>query len=343
METADSGAVVVERLAAAGLELVCPACRDTPLDSSLHCSGCGREFPVVGGIPDLRLEPDRFLSIGEDRAKGLRVAAAARDQSYHAALEAYWQATPDVDPKQAARHLRRQRAEAELGRLQLAELERRCGPTAGPFLDLGCGLGGLVAAAGAGASVAVGVDAAFRRLLIAQRLLDELGSTAVLICANAETPPFREGAFATVAVNDLLEHVADPARVVAAAAGLLCGGGRLRGGGRLSLTSNNRYSLAPEPHIGLFGVGFLPHALQRRYVEDLRGRDYSRVRLLSPAEAAQLCRNAGLTDIEHSSTPILSAHLSASEQRLARLADRLGPLAPRFQVTAARAGLTALG
>ena len=72
----------------AGLDLICPACA-AHLDgdkTSYRCAGCGRAFPILGGVADLRLEPDRFLSIEADREKGLAVLERAGDRGYKAAL-----------------------------------------------------------------------------------------------------------------------------------------------------------------------------------------------------------------------------------------------------------------
>jgi hypothetical protein len=51
--------------------------------------------------------------------------------------------------------------------------------------------------------------------------------------------------------------------------------------GALFLSAVNRFSLLPEPHVGLWGVGFLPRAWQAPYVR-WRGRgDFAHVRPLS--------------------------------------------------------------
>lgn len=320
----ESATRLVERFRARGVELVCPACRERALrasDEELGCTACDRAYPMVGGLADLRTAPDRFLTMEEDRAKGLRVLEAARDESYEAALESYWAQTPETAAELKANYLRRQLTEPENGRALLRHLK----PVEGPLIDLGCGQAGLIEAATEDGTVAVGLDAALRWLLVAKRRLPE---EALVLCANVETPPFRENVFATVVANDLLEHVKDAETVVEAAAGLT--------NDRLYLASNNRWSIGPEPHVRLPGVGWLPRAWQRRYVEALSGHDYSLVVLPSRGEVLRVLSKTDFQVRKSGSAPVFGAHLASGVRRVAAVASRLGPWAPRFEIDAYR-------
>lgn len=324
---------LTERFAAAGVTLVCPSCRQrlAAAGDSLECDGCSRLFPVVDGIPDLRLFPDRFLSQEADRAKGLKALEKAQGAGFDAALRAYWAMTPELDSALAAHHIRRQRGEAAVGRALLAELEA-AGVTGSPLLDLGCGSGGLLAASAEGGHAIVGVDAAFRWLLIGRERLHEIGSDPLLICANAEALPFATASFAAVCANDLLEHVMDPASVIAEIYRILSGSAYI--------ATNNRYSLLPEPHVRLSGVGWLPRAWQSAYVRLLRRHDYDKLRLLSAAELDRLLRQAGL-DASVRRAPLFAPHLSGVERRLADLANRTpwpASVGPRIAAVARRKG-----
>ena len=69
---------------ATAISLACPAC-GTPLPDPARCTGCGREFELVAGMPDLRLEyegPDQELGkvdlelvTGDYHAQGLAAKA----------------------------------------------------------------------------------------------------------------------------------------------------------------------------------------------------------------------------------------------------------------------------
>ena len=315
-----------------GLELICPACA-SDLDGDkeeYRCSACGRRYPVLGGVADMRLEPDRFLTLEDDRAKGMAAILRAGDGGYQAALGAYWEMTPELEPKLARAHLRRQLAEGDAGAALSREVERRCGPTKGLALDLGCGLGGFVGAAASQGMEAFGVDAAFRWAVIARLRLSEARAQATIVCANAEHPPFRPGSFELVVANDLFEHVREPSRAAAMAARML------RPGGRLYAASTNRYSLAPEPHVRLFGVGWLPRSWQSGYVRFRRGHAYDKVRPVSGGELRKLIAGAGLEAGRVAAAPVFAGHLGGLERSSLEALEALPGVSPRIGLAARR-------
>ncbi len=316
------------------LEPICPACAGEldAAEDALRCPGCRRAYPVLAGVADLRLAPDRFLSLEADREKGLRVLDKAGDGGYRAALEAYWELTPELEPELAQGHLKRQLAEADAGAALAREVERRCGPLQGPVLDLGCGLGGFVAAAAFQGLESIGVDAAFRWAVLAKLRLERARVSATVICANAEHPPFRPGNFSLVVANDLLEHVENPRRTMTFAAQML------RTGGRLYVASTNRYSLAPEPHVRLLGVGWLPRSLQSGYVELRRGHAYDKVCPLSGRELQRLTEQAGLRPSQPASAPVFAGHLDAGSRAGLAVLERARWFAPRVGLAASRPG-----
>lgn len=324
---------MIERFAAVGLRLVCPSCRGElqAAADSLTCSACERQFPVVAGIPDLRLVPDRFLSLAADRAKGLTALERADGGGFEAALAAYWAMTPELEPKLARAHIRRQLAETSVGAELLDELTHR-GVTGSPLLDLGCGSGGLLAAAAERGLPVVGVDAAFRWLLIGRERLREGGVEPLLVAANAEALPFETASLAAICANDLLEHLADPAPAVSEIARVLASPGASY------IATNNRYSLLPEPHVRLPGVGWLPRAWQPTYVRLFRRHSYDKVRLLGAGELRQILRQAGL-DAPIRPAPLFSRHLGGVERRFARLVNHApwpAAFAPRIAAIARR-------
>lgn len=356
MEEPAAAATLRERLAAAGVDLVCPACKgplvdaaaapDHPMgaEAAFRCGRCERSYPVVAGIPDFRLQPDRFIGLDADRRKGLRALEIARDHGggFEAALDAYWSITPELAVPIAARHRQRQAVESEIGEQTLDEGKRMAsaratgvGEAESVLLDLGCATGGLLLAAARRFRLAVGIDVAFRWLLIGRLRLREAGVDPPLVCANAEHLPFAGSAFDLVLASDLVEHVVDPAAVLKECRRAISRAGTCY------LATNNRYSLAPEPHVHLWGVGFLPEGLQKAYVRALRNHSYENVRLLSGGALVRLAAQAGFQRPLIEPAPLYARHLGEKMDRLVQAYNSrrldlpyrpvLARLAPRIQ------------
>ena len=297
------------------LEFACPACKAAVDRRSevYRCDPCGRDYPIVSGIPDFRLEPDPFISIEDDREKGLRVLERCGESSFAAALDAYYAMTPELPRALADSYKAHQLAGEQIGELTLEEMGRLGSALTAEslLLDLGCGTGGFMAAAARGSVPAVGVDVAFRWLLIARLRLRKAGFDAPFVCANAEYLPFALRRFDAVVASDLMEHVRDPVPVLrecelAAKPGAIC-----------YFTTNNRYSLLGEPHVRLWGVGFLPRGLQQQYVRSFRGHPYENVCLRSAREIGGLARNAGLDVCDVSPPPLYADHRGRAAALLA--------------------------
>jgi hypothetical protein len=58
--------------------------------------------------------------------------------------------------------------------------------------------------------------------------------------------------------------------------------------GTVLVNTGNRFSLAREPHVQLWGVGFLPRPLQLAWVRWRRGVDFAKIRPLSLRELRRL-------------------------------------------------------
>lgn len=249
-----------------------------------HCGACGRTYPVLCGIPDFRLSPDAYLSLEDERAKAARLHAFAQDHSFDETVAEYYRITGDVPPDMALRFAAYVRAGVARGAGVLDGLGR----STGPLLDAGCGAGGLVVAAATAGQQVTGLDIALRWLVIAQKRLAEAGLTAELVCADIAAPPLPPASFDRIAATDLFEHLPDPPRGAQALRTLS------RPGARVFVTGANRFTLAPYPLAGLWGVGFLPAGLRRAYVTRRRGFDTLRhARLTSPTQLARLLRGAG--------------------------------------------------
>lgn len=271
---------------------VCPACR-SPVeerDGSFDCASCGRVYPILFGIPDFRLQGDRYLSLDDERAKAARLHGYAQDHDLRALVSFYYSITDDVPDSltpQFASYVLNASARA-------APALRALAPAGGrALLDLGCGGGGALVAAEAMFSERTGVDIALRWLVIARKRLEESGASARLVCADAEALPFTDEAFSHVLASDLLENTRSPAAAISSAASVL------EQGGRIYVSSSNSHWIGPHPATGVWAAGLIPASLRAPVLRHRHGVDILRaVSFVSPGSVRRMARSAGLRQVE---------------------------------------------
>lgn len=295
-------------------EFVCPRCRG-PLETpagAYRCAGCDAHYPIVLGVPDFRVAADPWIGLEDDREKARRVMAASEGADLRGSVEAYWAMTP-ATPAPLARRFTDHVVSAEP---RAAEWLDSLGPApAGPWLEIGCATGDLLAAGAARGLPVVGVDIAMRWLVLARRRAALAGGAQLLVCANGEALPFPDGAFARVVSLGTLEHCRDADAVLAESARVL---GR---GGGAHMRTTGRYSLLPEPHVQVWGVGFVPRRWADAYVRWRSGRRYLFHRPLSPREAARGLQRAGFRGVRVRPARLLKSDV----QRLGALGRAAAP------------------
>ena len=158
----------------------------------------------------------------------------------------------------------------------------------GIALDLGCKFGPSLVGPAKYFRGVVGVDIDLAALVVARKLLEEydLSSRVRLVAACAEALPFSDGSLDKVFAVDVIEHVQDHTRMVSE------GRRVLKTGEKCILVSPNRLMLCKEPHVGIYGVGFVPRRYQEQYVRIIKGGRvaYNGVRLLSFGELSSLLK-----------------------------------------------------
>lgn len=132
----------------------------------------------------------------------------------------------------------------------------------------------------------IGVDVALRWIVMGQQRLRETGVNAFLVCANAESLPFKTGAFDAAAADSVIEHVSDSRKMRDEVLRIL------KPGGPWFFVTNNRYSALPEPHVRLWGFGFLPRSIMEPVARKLRKTPY-KARLHSRSELLELFNGYG--------------------------------------------------
>ncbi|MEP6506692.1 MAG: methyltransferase domain-containing protein [Gemmatimonadales bacterium] len=311
--------------------LACPLCHGSMLRDAFaySCARCSREYPIRFGIPDFRLAPDPYISV-EAEIQKIDMLFKGPPKSFVELLAAYYKLSPENPRSLNTHYVAAMEASVRRGAGILRRLiDAFPSVPRKTLLDLGCGTGGMIASSGAYFERSVGVDVALRWMLIGRQRLRELGIEVPLICANAESLPFADDSFDAVAADAVVEHVRNP---------LLMRDETLRvlnQNGAFFYTTNNRFSILPEPHLRIAGFGLLPRRLMERAAMWLRKTPY-RARLMSLREL-----NAVFGRISQISLPSYrEGELGSSHENLRRRWERLSrhavvralvwPFAPQY-------------
>lgn len=295
-----------------GVEICCPVCREDIAESGgdFECRGCGRRFPVICGIPDLRVFPDPYIGLEADRKKGELLSSRLDQETFSSLIDFYYSNTSVVPPQHARLYKRGLMAAPARAASSLESWERTSGTQpGGRLLEIGCGTGALLVEAARRGYRPVGVDIAFRWLMVGKKRLAEAGLDLPLICACAEALPFPEKRFDCVAIDSAIEVVADQSRAIGEAYRVL------EPDGRLFVSTPNRFSLGPDPHLGVPAGGFWPKSLLAK-VARRQGAIPPKRNLLWARSLARLIRAAGFS----------SARLDLPQIAEAQLRDLSGAL-----------------
>lgn len=167
----------------------------------------------------------------------------------------------------------------EINPLRLDFIDQHAGIAGRRIVDVGCGGGLLSEGMAARGATVTGIDMAGNALAVAKLHLMETGQNVTYLQTSAEEfATTHPAAFDVVTCLELLEHVPDPARTIAACAALV------KPGGDVFFSTLNR-----TPKAWLFAV------VGAEYVLRLLPRgthDYSR--FIRPSELAAAARAAGL-------------------------------------------------
>lgn len=270
--------------------LRCPTCHgelaETP--GALRCEACARDFEVVHGIPDFRPDPPDRPRHGDFCRKIIDLWETSTYREmwalYHdrdaSALAALWKDHEDQAPERGERRWHDVAA--------AAQAVGRAPKEGGAAFDIGCGLGSALFAMAKRSALAVGLDILLTDLLLAKKRFLEAGiGNVAFVCGSAVELPLRDGAFDLLNATDVVEHMPDQPLFLGEARRVMAPGACF------FFNSPNRYSLfSREPHVWLWGVGWLPRRWQEPYVRWRLGRPYRGKRLLSSFELSRLCRGA---------------------------------------------------
>ncbi len=259
---------------------VCPSCKGqlSLTEESLSCSCCGRKYGRSRGAWDLRTiftVPGTGWDAGEldlayEKYDG---GSGFKDRRMYAASEGI--------PIAADQYLE---AEKEL---KIKNFIREAKPP--HLLDLGCGTGWFsfeISECSPG-SVICGIDISTYRTGLFQDQIDRAGRREKIFAAaaNAENLPFKNGYFEVAVMDEVVEHLQDPAKTLAETMRVL------KPGGCLILTTPSR------PMARFWKTAAIIPTLLKRLIknEPLRSKCYGSIyeKLLSSSELMELSSKAG--------------------------------------------------
>lgn len=286
-----------------GWEICCPKCHGDMEDRRASdgeyfvCKDCRQEWPVIGGVPDLRVFDDPYINIEADRAKGKMLSERLHDLGFEELLDFYYSKTDVVPRKHAVSYTRGMlaasaRAEAALDAWEAVNVKTETSGFLSAYksdlLEIGCGSGPLLAVAAKRFNKVIGIDIAFRWLIVAKKRLMAASVEVPLICACAEALPFREDSFDRVVADSVLEHLRDKSMALSECRRVM------RKGGRLYIATPNRYSIGPDPHTGIWCGSWLPERWTASIVHRQGGNPPKR-QLLSARSIVRLVKEAGFS------------------------------------------------
>lgn len=258
----------------------CPRCHGTLFQGSvtLSCGDCSHIYECVDGIPDLRVPSDSWIDFDKDSQLARELANL--DLNLGGIVHELYSRRPNWDNERI--RLRTQQVLGAPNRLQ-KDIDGWLQKTIsnGVYLDLGCGAGGLISAGAKRGYQGIGLDVSMAWLVVAKRMIAFHGGVPVLAAGVGEWLPLRDGKLSGVVSLDVIEHVRDPDRYLREI-------DRVVGtGGSIALSTPNRFSLTSEPHVFVWGVGWLPRRFQAPFVRWRSGKDYDDTVLMS---SFSLCR-----------------------------------------------------
>jgi SAM-dependent methyltransferase len=279
----------------------CPICRSTGSlhESAWKCSACRRDYPRYSRIVDFRISDNRddlsFAHLEAARDEKERVGRALAMMStatFPELVENYFREFPthpqiECGEKGTLLHAEKNGREVLFQMAQTSPINELAARPQSAALEVGCGAAGLTGILARCFHDVVALDADLDRMILAQKRCDELAlKNVILLCAFAESMPIAQDGVDFITCIEVLEHATSQGDLISELRRIL------RPGGRLYLTTPNRFSAGREPHVKLWGVGWLPRRFMNSYVRWRLGVPYVGKRNLSYWELRKLMKKS---------------------------------------------------
>lgn len=269
---------------------------------------------MIGEIADLRIEAPTWIDFEEDRNKALAIDECVKADGLEAAILGVFRTSRKFSLEKSQFRVRQVFARIDKCSADLEGWLKPSVDVKGVVLEIGCGPGQLIAAAAQRDRKIAGVDVSLEWLMIAKHLIRQAGGEPILAAGVAEHLPLKANIVESIISLDVIEHIGDQSGYVGEIARVLAPGGQF------ALVTPNRFSLSPEPHVEVWGVGYLPERFQAKWVKIVSGKDYNFTRLLSVSQTKNLFIKHGDLSTDISFPPIAEADLVMFSNLKAKLA-----------------------
>ena len=269
------------------LPLCCPKCKEkiAKYPEKYRCDTCNKDYPVMYGIPDFRLFGDPYLGFEDDYARTKLVVDNMAGLDLEGLLKFYWSNSPETPESLRSKFVRTAMLGEIKGKQVVDDISQGQDERFGKekvVLELGCGTGGFLVQAAQKYKQVIGADIALRWLTVARKRLEQSQVEVPLICCCAEHLPLPDNFCDITVAYATLEHTRDQNEVIGETYRVL----RPKGG--FYINTPNRFSITAEPHVYVWGVGFLPRNWMNAYVKLIKGVEYKNKRLLSYFELKKI-------------------------------------------------------
>lgn len=299
----------------AQLTIRCRRCGGVLTDAGNDMWSCpgGHDVPVIGGVLDCRPPLSRF-DVDSDRDLAMELARL-EGATLEELLRHYWKNQPDVSPHLVERFVTGDLIAGQRASAVADQIEALLGAPIRPdahALEVGGGTGALGAELATRCASVVITDISLAWLVLASKRVRDMGlGNVTVVAATGDDLPVEPGSVDFIVAADVIEHVPSATEVIKHCYSVL------RPEGALWLSTPNRLSLTPEPHVRLWGVGLLPRRLGRAYVRRVRRLHYDDIETLSLFTLRRLAAaTGGSWDV---TAPEITAPVRATYRPLARL------------------------
>ena len=297
------------------MHYICPNCQCDQLYSQgkyYACEGCQERYRIIYGIPDFRTYPFPY---SDSEGVEVRTLLESYDRLDFVGLcrlrfgffldngktEKELQRVHDLHEASLKSLVDYHMDHSDIFSMNLKRFRHIIGKkgaqTEGSALELGAGRGTQIPDMLSLYRNVVAMDNSMAEMILTKKLLEQKGllERVQLVCACSESIPFLASSFDAGNMRSVLEHVEDQQRSIREIHRVL------RGGGILLLESPNRFTFRREPHVKVYGVGFVPRRWMKGYVDLVTGRQltYEGIRNLSYFELRRLLRKTFGTTWEH--------------------------------------------